>query len=74
MKILSDDRVLGARELEHLCLNARVEGQRHTFANLVVNASKNSSQIASCVKTYEYRGAGKSLARPRRKQPTATKL
>jgi len=51
MIILIDDRVLGARELEHVCLNVRVEGQGHTFANLIVNASKYLSQIASCVNT-----------------------
>jgi len=55
MIILIDDRVLGARELEHVCLNVRVEGQGHTFANLIVNASKYLSQIASCVNTYEYK-------------------
>ena len=33
----------------------RVEGQGHTFANLVVNASKSLSQIASWAKTYEYK-------------------
>jgi len=53
--ILNDDRFLAARELEHVCLNVRIEGQGHTFANLVVNASKSLSQIASCVKSYEYK-------------------
>jgi hypothetical protein len=55
MKILSDDRVLGARELEHVCLNVRVEVQWHTFANLVVNTSKNSSQVTRSVKTLGYK-------------------
>jgi hypothetical protein len=55
MKILGDDRVLGARELEHVCLNVRVERQGHTFANLVLNTSKNSSQITRSVKTLGYK-------------------